>query len=111
MEESWCNRLEKEEQNVNASLDSFSRKSFKTMFAITNHMCKSQKLLTVSAYENSDHATTCFLAKQCCKFKELKSCKLTSKNLDDNINTIKVSRGQTPLNLKNDYINNKANNK
>lgn len=74
-------------------------------------MCKSQKLLTVSAYETSNHAATCFLVEQCCKFKELKSCKLTSKNLDDNINIIRVSRGQALLNLKNDYNNNKANNK
>jgi hypothetical protein len=29
-----------EEQNVNASLDSFSRKPFSTMSAITNNTCK-----------------------------------------------------------------------
>jgi hypothetical protein len=36
---------------------------------------------------------------------------LTSKNLDDNINNVRVSKDQALLNLKNDYINNKANNK
>jgi hypothetical protein len=47
MEENLCNKMEgnlcnkmEEEQNVNASLDSLSRKPFSTMFTITNNMCK-----------------------------------------------------------------------
>lgn len=67
--------------------------------------------MTISAYETLDYVATCFLAEQCCKLKELKSWKLTSKNLDDNINNVKVSRDQALLNLQNDYINNKAKNK
>jgi hypothetical protein len=39
MEENLCNKME-EEQNVNASLDSLSRKPSSTMFTITNNMCK-----------------------------------------------------------------------
>jgi hypothetical protein len=101
----------KEEQNVNASLESLSRKPFTTTSAIINNMCKNQKLLTVGAYETTDCVATCFLTKQCCKLKELKSYKLTSKNLDDSINMVRVSRGQALLNLKNDYNNNKVNNK
>jgi hypothetical protein len=37
MEENLCNKME-EEQNVNASLDSLSRKPFSTMFTIANNM-------------------------------------------------------------------------